>query len=212
MIYSFNSGLDPQSTSLRIDLNGTTIATLLPPPPSEPTDGFTQAAVLVPTDLLVRSNTLTFEFSGSGVMQQENQATSILCHISSASTLEVSGDRLRLQSDLSQLPLPFFDRELQTTTTVPFVFLAPPSSKTLEAAGMIASWLGLLPSSKPVRFAVSLREIPPGDAIIFSNNRSMLPKSLQIPSGGGPCSHSEVTHRTRMQVFWCSPAEMMSSC
>jgi cellulose synthase (UDP-forming) len=186
MIYSFNSGLDPLTTSLKIGLNGTTIATLVPPPPSESNDGFTEAAVLVPTDLLVRSNTFTFEFFGSGVMQQEDQATRILCHISSASTLEVSGDRLRLQSDLSQLPLPFFDRELQTKTTVPFVFLTPPSSKTLEAAGMIASWLGLLPSSKPVRFAVSLTQIPPGDAIIFSNNRAMLPKSLQIPSRAGP--------------------------
>jgi cellulose synthase (UDP-forming) len=186
MIYSFNSGLDPHTTSLKVGLNGTTIATLLPPPPSPPNHGFTEAVYLIPTDLLVRSNTLTFEFSGSGVMQQEDQATRILAHISSASTLEVRGDRLRLQTDLNQLPLPFFDRELQTSTTVLFVFLAPPGPKTLEAAGMIASWLGLIPSSKPVRFAVSLGPIPPGNVIILSNRRSTLPPSLQIPSGVGP--------------------------
>jgi cellulose synthase (UDP-forming) len=186
MIYSFNSGLDPHTTSLKISLNDTTIATFLPPPPSAASDGITETTVLVPTDLLVRSNTLIFEFSGSGVMQQEAQATRILCHINTASTLEVSGDRLRLQNDLDQLPLPFFDRDLQTTTTVLFAFLAPPSAKTLEAAGMIASWLGLLPSSKPVRFAVSVGPMPPGNAILFSNQRSMLPKSLQIPSGAGP--------------------------
>jgi cellulose synthase (UDP-forming) len=186
MIYSFNAGLDPHATSLKVGLNGTTIATLLPPPPSQPNHGFTEAVFQVPTDLLVRSNTLTFEFSGSGIMQQENQATRILAHISSASTLEVSGDRLRLQNDLNQLPLPFLDRELQTSTTVLFVFLAPPGPKTLEAAGIIASWLGLVPGSKPVRFAVSVGAIPKGNAIIFSNHRSTLPKSLQIPSGVGP--------------------------
>jgi cellulose synthase (UDP-forming) len=186
MIYSFNAGLDPHTTSLKIDLNGTTIATLHPPSASESHDGFTETDVLVPTDLLVRSNRFTFELSGSAVMQQEDQASRILCRISDASTLEVSGERLRLQSDLSQLPLPFFDRELQIATTVPFVFLAPPSFKTLEAAGMIASWLALLPSSKPIRFAVSLTQIPPGNAIIFSNNQATLPRSLQLPSSGGP--------------------------
>ena len=186
LIYSFNSGLDPHTTSLKVGLNGATVATLLPPPPSHPSHGFTEAVFLIPADLLVRSNTLTFEFSGSGVMQQEDQATRILGHISSASTLEVGGDRLHLQNDLNQLPLPFFDHELQTSTTVLFVFLEPPGPKTLEAAGMIASWLGLVPSSKPVRFAVSLGSIPPGNAIIFSNHRSTLPPSLQIPSGVGP--------------------------
>jgi cellulose synthase (UDP-forming) len=186
MIYSFASGLDPQAASLKVGLNGTTIATLLPPPSPLPNHGFTEAVFQVPADLLVRSNTLTFEFSGSGVMQQEDQATRILAHISSASTLEVSGDRLHLRNDLNQLPLPFLDRELQTSTTVLFAFLAPPGPKTLEAAGMIASWLGLVPGSKPVRFAVSLGPIPPGNAIFFSNQRSALPKSLQIPSGAGP--------------------------
>jgi cellulose synthase (UDP-forming) len=187
LIYSFVTGLDPHTTSLKISLNGTTISTLLPPPPSESSDGFTQTDILVPNDLLVRSNTLTFEFTGSGVMQQEDQARArVLCHISAASTLEVSGDHLRLQNNLNQLPLPFFDSDLQNTTTVPFVFLSPPSTQTLEAAGIIASWLGLLASSKPVRFAVSIGQFPADNAILFANDRSLLPKSLQIPAGTGP--------------------------
>jgi cellulose synthase (UDP-forming) len=186
MIYSFAFGLDPHAVSLKVGLNGTTIATLLPRPTPQLNHGFTETVIQVPAELLVRSNTLTFEFSGSGVMQQEDQATRILAHISSASTLEVSGDRLRLQNNLNQLPLPFFDRELQTSTTVLFVFLERPGPKTLEAAGIIASWLGLVPGSKPVRFAVSIGPIPPGNAILFCNQRSTLPKSLQIPSGVGP--------------------------
>jgi cellulose synthase (UDP-forming) len=186
LIYSFRPGLDPRTTSLRIALNGATIATLLPSAPSAATGDVNRSSLLVPTDLLVRSNTLTFEFDGSGVMQQEDQAAAgILCSIHSDSTLEVMGDQLRLQDTLDQLPLPFFDSDLQSTTTVPFVFLSPPDAKTLEAAGIIASWLGLAVNAKPVRFAVSLGQIPADNAIVFSGNRSMLPASLQIPPGPG---------------------------
>lgn len=187
LIYGFDPGLDPRTTSLKVSLNGTAIASLVPPPVSELNTGLTQEDIIVPNDLLVRNNTLVFEFTGSGVMQQEDQARArVLCRISAASTLAVSGERLRLQNDLNQLPLPFFDTDLQITTTVPFVFLSPPGAKSMEAAGMVASWLGLLASSKPVHFAVSLGQIPAGDAIIFSADRSTLPESLKIPSAGGP--------------------------
>jgi cellulose synthase (UDP-forming) len=185
MIYSFSPGLDPQSTSLKVGLNGATIATLVPPPPSQKKHGVTEDIVQIPADLLVRSNTLTFEFAGSGVMQHEDQTTRVLAQISSSSALDVAGDRLRLQNDLHQLPLPFFDHELQTTTTVQFAFLTPPGPKTLEAAGIVASWLGLVPASKPLRFEVSVGAIPSGNAIIFSNQRSALPASLQIPGAAG---------------------------
>jgi cellulose synthase (UDP-forming) len=186
LIYNIDSSLDPHATSLRVNLNDTTIATLAPPAATEGKNGFASIDVPVPDALLVRSNSFTFEFTGSGVMQREVEAREhILCRISEASTLEVSGDRLRLEENLNQLPLPIFDSDLQATTTVPFVFLSKPSPKMLEAAGAVASWLGLLASSRPVRFAVYLDQIPPGNAILFSNDRAALPGSLQLPPGGG---------------------------
>jgi cellulose synthase (UDP-forming) len=90
-----------------------------------------------------------------------------------------------LQNDLGKLPLPIFDADLQTATTVPFVFLSRPSPRMLEAAGAVASWLGLLASSKPVRFAVYFDQIPPGNVVLFSSDRASLPASLQLPLGGG---------------------------
>ena len=186
VIYNIDSSLDPHTTSLRVNLNDTTIATLPPPTGSEGPNGFVSVDIPVPDALLVRSNSFTFEFTGSGVMLPENEArTKILCRISQASTLEVSGDRLRFEDDLSHLPLPIFDTELQTATTVPFVFLSRPSAKMLEAAGSVASWLGLLASSKPVRFAVYFDQIPPGNAILFSSDRASLPGSLLLPPGDG---------------------------
>jgi cellulose synthase (UDP-forming) len=185
VVYSLEGGLDPHTTSLTITLNGSKIATLVPQ--SHAAEPGTQADVVIPNDFLVRSNTLTFEFTGNGVLLEEEQSrVGILCHIKGNSVLQVSGDRLQLQDNLNQLPLPFFDSELQTTTTIPFVIASAPSAKTLEAAGIIASWLGLLAGAKPVRFVASLGQIPAGDAILFSGTRSSLPKAMEIPAGTGP--------------------------
>jgi cellulose synthase (UDP-forming) len=185
LLYRFDPAADPQA-SLKISLNGNALA-ILSPSTSGSNHAFTEADLPVPADQLARSNTLTFEFFSGGVLQRAGQGGSrILGRISPATTLQVNGDHLRLQNDLSQLPLPIFDGDLQSTTTVPFVFLSPPNAKTLEAAGIVASWLGLQASTKPVRFSVSVGQIAAGNAIVFSNNRSSLPSSLQIPSGSGP--------------------------
>ena len=86
-------------------MNNTVIATLFPPLATEAKGGFFSASVDVPDTLLIRSNSFTFEFTGNGVMQREEEARQqVLCRISQASTLEVSGDRLRLENDLSRLP------------------------------------------------------------------------------------------------------------
>jgi cellulose synthase (UDP-forming) len=186
LISSVDPALDPQASSLKVILNGTTIATLPPAPASGAKNGFNTTIVPVPDTFLVRNNTLTFEFTGSGVMQSEEQARArVFLRINPASTLEVHGDQLLWENNLNQLPLPIFDPALQTTTVVPFVFLAQPSPKALQAAGVVASWLGLLSSTKPVRFSVFVGSIPPENAVVFSSDPALLPASLKISPGGG---------------------------
>jgi cellulose synthase (UDP-forming) len=185
--YSIDPNLDPQSTSLQISLNGTAITTLHPGSNPGDANGIVSVKIPVSSWLLVRSNTLTFEFVGSGVMEREQQAREhILCRLFPTSTFEAAGDWLRLGNDLSQLPLPLLDSELQSTTTIPFVFLSQPSPMTLEAAGSVASWFGVMSGSQPVRFTVSLAEIPSGNAVIFTSNRSSLPAALEVSGGSGP--------------------------
>jgi cellulose synthase (UDP-forming) len=186
LLYNIDPSLDPHSTSLRVTLNGSAIATLAPPPPSDLKNNMALVEIPVSDALLVRTNTLTFEFTGSGVMLSENQARqNVLCRIFPASSLEVAGDWLRLENDLTQLPLPIFDNELQSQTVVPFVFLQPPTPRDLESAGVVASWFGLLSGSRPVRFAVFVGQIPPGNAVLFSSQRSTLPPDLKLPAGNG---------------------------
>ena len=186
--YSIDSGLDPRVTALTVGVNGTTIATLRPTPAFQSgTVNFVDEDIQVPAGLLVRTNNFTFEFSGSGVMERAKQADSaIRVRISPDSALHVSGYRLHLHNDLSQLPLPFFDPGLQSATVVPFVFLSAPGPKVLEASGAVASWFGLLARSRPVRFSASIGDIPAGDVVVFSDHRDSLPADLRLPTGNGP--------------------------
>ncbi len=185
--YSFDPNLDTSTTSLKLSLNGTAIETLSPREGKQLPAGSIDTDLAIPANQLVTNNVLTFEFTGSGLMVRKEQAqANILAYVSPNSTIEVNGDRLHLQNDLGQLPLPVFDSDLQTTTTIPFAFLSQPGTRALEAAGVVASWFGLLASSKPVRFTASVGDIPKGDVVLLSGRRSELPRSLQLPSGNGP--------------------------
>lgn len=187
LAYVMDPSLDPQSTSLQVSLNGTEIDLLRPGRSSEDRTGITRVEIPVSGLLLVRSNALTFEFKGTEVMAREEQArTHVLCSIFPSSSFEVTGDWLRLGNDLGRLPLPLLDSELQTPTTIPFVFLSQPTPVLLQAAGAIASWFGIMSGSQPVRFTVSTSEIPSGNAVILTDHRSELPAALQVPAGSGP--------------------------
>ncbi len=187
LAYVMSPSLDPQTTSLQISLNGTEIDVLRPGHASENGTGITRVEIPVSGLLLVRSNTLTFEFKGSEVMAREEQArTHVLGRIFPSTSFEITGDWLRLGNDLGQLPLPLLDSELQTPVTIPFVFLSQPTPVLLQAAGAVASWFGLMSGSQPVRFTVSTSDIPSGNAVIFTDHRSELPAPLQIPAGSGP--------------------------
>jgi cellulose synthase (UDP-forming) len=187
LIYTLDPSLDIHGTSIGVLLNGIPVATVLPATQPGQSNGRYTTDLSLPDSLLVRANNLTMEFKGSAGMEREEQAKSrVLARISPFSSLEVDGDRVQWQSNLSQLPLPIFDPDLQTATTIPFVFLSRPTPTTLQAAGVIASWLGLLASTQPVHFVVSEGTIPAGNAIVFTSDRSLLPVSLQVPFSSGP--------------------------
>jgi cellulose synthase (UDP-forming) len=195
LIYTLDPGLDLHSTSIGVLLNGIPVANVLPATQSDQSSHGEQSGTFttdlsLPDSLLVRANNLTLEFKGTGpssLTDREDLAkTRVLARISPFSSIQVDGDRVQWQSNLSQLPLPIFDPDLQTTTTIPFVFLSKPTPTTLQAAGVIASWLGLLVSTQPVHFVVSQGMIPAGNAIVFANDKSLLPASLLLPASAGP--------------------------
>ncbi len=75
--------------------------------------------------------------------------------------------------------------------SIPIVFLAQPSPKALQAAGIVASWFGIQPgnlasSLRPIRFPVSIATIPKGNAIVIAESGAALPASLRVTTATGP--------------------------
>ncbi|MHB8301239.1 MAG: UDP-forming cellulose synthase catalytic subunit [Acidobacteriaceae bacterium] len=133
-------------------------------------DGQTmEQTVTLPADLLVHRNTLTFQLIGHyTVTECEDPAnTAIWAQIDPETTLDVAGSRLAMANDLDLLPLPFFDRNAGSRLKVAIVFLAQPTEKELEAAGVVASWLGIMADYRGMELPVSIGRVPPGNAIVF---------------------------------------------
>ena len=184
--YRFNPSLLPRAGALKVSINGVKVAEIDAPThgPTGVQAGFTFISLPLPADFLIRNNQLSFEFTGGTGAQSDAANLPVLAVLGASSRVLVAGAHVPLKTDLGLLPLPLFDSDLQTTTTLPFVFLAPPDARTLQAAGIVASWFGILTSSRPVHFTVSIGSVPPGNAIVFANNNAaLLSASLGIPPG-----------------------------
>jgi cellulose synthase (UDP-forming) len=211
--YHFSPGLLPALSHLKVSLNGTLFATL--PVVNAPTftgtgdndltpeqklasqqslvatrnenNALLEATLTLPSEILVHDNELTFEFIGHYTLQCEDPSHSTLWnHVDSNSSIELAGTLLPLQNDLKLLPLPFYDVAVNLHPAVPIVFLSQPSAKGLQAAGVVASYFGILTDYRPVRFPVTFGAIPAGNAVIISENAADLPGALSITGSSGP--------------------------
>ncbi len=191
----FNASILTHTGSIKVLVNGTPVGILNAPQHPQKDYEYGYVTLNVPADVLIRNNELTFEFTGGTALQVDTKAKSVvLANIGDSSRILVAGDSVPLKTDLGLLPHPFFDPDLQTTTTIPFVFLAPPTPQTLQAAAVVASWFGIQTSSKPVHFTVAIGRIPVGNVVVFANQNtganqsSGLESLLNIPQGGASLS------------------------
>jgi cellulose synthase (UDP-forming) len=216
--YQFSPGLLPEMSHLNVSLNGSLVATLAVTAPPNPT-GETlplEATAALPAELLVHDNQLKFEFVGHYAEQCEDPMNSTLwARIDGVSMIELTGSLLPLANDLKLLPLPFFDEGFNQNTVVPIVFLSPPSAKAVQAAGIIASWFGLLNGSHTVQFPVSLGPFPAGNAVVIVQDASQLPSSLGIKNIQGPtvaiATNPSDPHSKLLVVAGTTPDELLTS-
>jgi len=198
--YHFSPGLLPSISHLKISLNGTLFATVpvtMQPATeiasTEPSgtrsenNSLLETTLTLPADALARSNFLTFEFVGHYATKCEDPSNSTLwSHVDNTSTIEFAGTLAPLPDNLKSLPAPFYDSKVNLHPSIPIVFLTPPSPKALQAAGIVASWFGILADSRPIRFPVSIGSIPTGNAIVIGESAATLPASLQMTPTSGP--------------------------
>ena len=184
--YHFSAAVAPQGSSIRVLLNNVPLALISAPSHAQPASEFAFLALPIPAELLIRNNQLTFEFTGDTIAPlKPKEQPPILANIGATSTLLIAADPISMKRELSLLPLPFFDADLQTPTVLPFVFRNPPTPRTLEAAGIVASWFGTRAKATPVRFSVSIGDIPAGNVVLIEN---AAPDAAANPPAGSSLS------------------------
>lgn len=131
-------------------------------------------------------NQLRLSLVGHYTLGCEDPAhTSLWANISKNSRLLLQVAPITLPNDLARLPAPFFDRRDNQRLTIPFVFAAQPSTDTLAAAGIVASWFGQSADYRPARFPASLNRLPAGHAVVFATNGDRI-SGLSLPDVSGP--------------------------
>ena len=187
--YAFSPSLLPQLSQIKLMLNGTHFATIQPIAGqfggSDARDA--EAEFPIPPELLVHNNTLTIEFIGHYTTVCEDPAnTTLWARIHRNTYLDIRGDLLPLADDLSQLPTPFVDPAVIQPPSLPVIFPAAPTTKAIQAAGIVSSYFGMISADRPVRFPVHIGAIPQGNAIVVTDDPSSLPASLNLTGINGP--------------------------
>jgi cellulose synthase (UDP-forming) len=102
--------------------------------------------------------------------------------VENSSRLEISGVPFSLEDNLKILPLPFYDGAVSSATaSIPVVFASRPSDHALEAAGVVASWFGVITRSRPLDFPVTIGSpLPRGNAILFVERYVDMPAGMDL--------------------------------
>ncbi len=184
--YAFSPSLIPSLSHIKLMMNGTLFATIEPTPNgqggsrSDPMSGDFN----IPPELLVHNNAFTMEFIGHYVLECEDPAnTALWSRVHTTSYFDIQGDMLPLANELKRLPLPFLDPAVVQPLSLPVVFLSAPSPKSIQAAGILTSYFGMISDGRPVRFPVSIGTMPQGNIILISDGSGAMPGGLDVSAG-----------------------------
>jgi hypothetical protein len=184
--YSYSPSLIPDISQLNVLVNDE-VATSLALPKEQA--GTPQRRVVdIPTRFITEFNVLKLQLIGHYTMECEDPLhSSLWAKISNRSTLEIAVAPLPMTNDLSHLPLPFFDRRDSRPLELPFVFAGKPDNATLEAAGALSSWFGVLASYRGAKFPSSFDQLPAkGNAVVLLKSGSTLaglePSNVEGPT------------------------------
>ena len=189
IFYTFSPSLKPELSHMQLLVNDTLFATLPVPPEQVPGSAgkLEEAEVSIPAELLVRKNTLTMEFIGHYTLTCEDPSnTTLWARVGTSTYLDFSGDVLPLTDDVKQLPLPFLDTETISSPKIPVVFPSAPSTKAIQAAGIVTSYFGMESENRPARFPTYIGAVPAGNSIIIAENPATLPGGLNLGTISGP--------------------------
>ncbi|MBY0578103.1 MAG: UDP-forming cellulose synthase catalytic subunit [Burkholderiales bacterium] len=180
--YAYSPSLIPELSHLKVMVNGTVVAVI--PLPREGASGAVRE-IPIDTRLLQDYNRVSLQLIGHYTTQCEDPLhSSLWASIGNLSELDLDVSRLNVQNDLSYLPNPFFDKRDSSQLVLPMVFSGQPQPATLQAAGTVASWFGMLANYRGARFPAMLNALPQGNAVVFATTGDA-PSGLVLPRMDG---------------------------
>jgi cellulose synthase catalytic subunit (UDP-forming) len=96
-----------------------------------------------------------------------------------------AGTKPMSAKDLAAPAQIFLGENIGGARPVSIVFATAPSAKAMQAAGIIASWIGVASGDKLVHFAVSVGVVPAGNAVVLVDGPSPLLTSLRASTDSG---------------------------
>ncbi|MGE4336153.1 MAG: cellulose biosynthesis cyclic di-GMP-binding regulatory protein BcsB [Pigmentiphaga sp.] len=183
--YSYSPALLPEISQINVMINEQTIASL--PVPTADAGTLQTATVEIPPHLISEFNRANVQLIGHYTLECEDPMhTSLWAIVNNESSLEFAVQPLKLENDLSLLPLPFFDRRSFGKLHLPMVFGRNLALPKWEAAGVLASWFGGLADFRGAEFPVWLDTIPErGNAIVMAVRGDRF-AGLEVPDVSTP--------------------------
>lgn len=184
--YQLSPLLDATKTELQVVLNGSYVGSVPLERGGAGADAFSHAELAIPAELLLAQNTLAFQLKGqcAGVCSANDGDIRTIIDLSSS--LRMSGEVIPWPNELSLLPAPFFDPNLQQAVELAFVLPADADAQVLKAAGLVASYFGALADHRGLRFPVSRAGLPKGNAVVFAVEGSSDLAALKMDVPAGP--------------------------
>lgn len=185
LLFNYSPSMLDDLSHFNIIVNGEAIDSV--PLKKENAGKISQRTVDIPVRLLAQFNRLTLELIGHYTLGCEDPVHSTLwLNVSNFSKLSMTTAALPLGNDLGLLPAPFFDPRDRLPLVTPIAFGGTPNNTTIEAAGVVASWLGGLASYRGYSFPVSVGSLPADSNVIaFLLPGQTLP-GLTAPQSNGP--------------------------
>lgn len=190
--FSYSPSLLTNLSHLKILLNGEVAQTL--PLPKETAGSALIREISIDPRLVADFNQLSLQFIGHYTLDCEDPFhSSLWMNVSNLSSIHFTVAPLSVVNDLVLLPGPFFDRRDGRRLERPFVFGTNPSTATLEAAGIVASWFGDLASYRGALFPAHFNRLPNDNLVLFATSDDRPQGLVNLPAINGP-SVSVVTH------------------
>lgn len=185
LLFNYSPSMLDDLSHFNIIVNGEAIESV--PLTKDNAGKISQRTVNIPVRLLAQFNRLSLELIGHYTLGCEDPVHSTLwLNVSNFSKLNLTTAALPLGNDLGLLPAPFFDPRDRLPMVTPIAFAGTPNNTTIEAAGVVASWLGGLASYRGYSFPVSVGSLPAdSNVIVFLLPGQTMP-GLTLPQSNGP--------------------------